>query len=100
MTATLHGENNDPVVNKNWTYQVEAVNSSGCAETGSVLTQFTYQGVVEGQESPPTHPLAGGVLTDQITFPPEAIAHGIALQVVVTTPDGKVTLNWPVTAKL
>ena len=54
MTATLHGENSTPTINQNWTYAVEATTAGGHPLTGTVLTEFTYNGQVVGKEAPPT----------------------------------------------
>jgi hypothetical protein len=99
MIATLHGENSNPTINQNWTYSVEATTAGGHPLTGTVLTEFTYNGQVVGKETPPTHPLTNGRLDDFVQFPGASLAIRIYLQVVVTTPDGTVTLVWPVKSK-
>jgi hypothetical protein len=96
MTATLHAQDHTPKVNANWSYSVEAVNAQGQALTGTVATEFTYNGTVVGHEAPPTHPLTNGRLDDMVQFPPASLAIQLGFQVVVTTPDGSVTLDWPV----
>ena len=96
MTATLHGQDHSPKINANWFYSVEAVNAQGQALAGTVATEFVYNGQVVGHESPPTHPLTNGRLDDKVQFPPASLAIPLVFQVVVTTADGSVTLDWPV----
>ena len=79
---------------------VEATDSSGHPLSGSVLTEFVFGGQVVGKEVPPTHPLTNGTLTDQVTYPTESIAYSLTFQVVVTTSQGSVTLDWPVKSVL
>jgi hypothetical protein len=99
MTATLHAESHTPIVNKLWSYSVQATDASGHALSGTVDTQFVYGGQVVGRESPPTHPLTNGRLDDQVTFPSESIAIQLTFEVVVNTSLGSVTLDWPVRAQ-
>lgn len=96
MVATLHGENHNPTANQLWHYSVEATDSGGHPLSGTVATEFVYGGQVVGHESPPTHPLTNGVLDDAVTYPTDAIAYPLTFQVVVTTSQGSVTLDWPV----
>lgn len=98
LHATLVGENHKPAAGKLWTYTVTATDANGRPLTGSVYTEFAFQGVVVGHEVPPTHPLSDGRLVDQVTFPADAIGHAIDLQVVVNTSIGSVTLDWSVVA--
>jgi hypothetical protein len=100
MVATLHAENHNPTVNQLWDYSVEATDSAGHPLSGSVLTEFVYSGQVVGQESPPTHQLTNGRLDDAVTYPTESIAYPLTFQVVVTTAQGVVTLDWPVKSQL
>jgi hypothetical protein len=99
LHATLVGENHDPTAGKLWTYTVTATDANGRPLPGTVDTEFTFEGVVVGHESPPTHPLTNGRLRDQVTFPPDAVGHPIDLQVVVHTPIGSITLDWPVVTR-
>jgi hypothetical protein len=96
--ATLRGQNHHPVAGKSWHYVVRVTDAAGRPLDGIVTTEFTYDGIVEGKETPPTHQLKHGVLRDTIIFPAEAEGHPIDLQTVVKTKDGTVTLDWPVTA--
>jgi hypothetical protein len=96
MTATFHGENHTPTIGQLWSYSVEAVDASGHGLSGTVLTEFAYNGTVVGKEDPPTHPLTDGRLDNQVTFPPASRLIQLDIQVVVTTSLGSVTLDWPV----
>jgi hypothetical protein len=97
VRATLTGENHHPVAGRNWTYEVRATDAAGKPLDGVVTTEFSFDGIVEDKETPPTHRLKHGVLKDVIQFPAEAEGHPIDLQTVVKTADGTVTLDWPVT---
>lgn len=99
LRATLHGENHAPTINTNWDYSVLATDASGHPLTGTVDTEFTFNGQVVGHETPPTHPLSNGRLNDDLTFPAEAIGEPISVQVVVHTQLGTVTLDWPIKAQ-
>jgi len=99
MHATLVGDNHDPIANEPWNYTVTATDANGRSLPGTVETEFTFAGVVVGHEAPPTHPLTDGRLHDTVTFPPTAIGHPLAVQVIVHTPIGSVTLDWSVEAR-
>jgi hypothetical protein len=94
LHATLVGESHHPIANKSWSYTVTATDAAGRPQPGAVETEFTFNGVVVGHETPPTHPLTHGRLHDSVTFPPAAVGHPLDLQVVVRTPIGSVTLDW------
>jgi hypothetical protein len=96
VRATLRGENHNPTAKKNWTYTVTATDAHGHPLSGTVLTEFAFQGTVEGREAPPFHPLKNGRLKDVIQYPAESVGFPIVLQVVVHTHLGSVTLHWPV----
>jgi hypothetical protein len=96
--ATLRGQNHHPVAGKSWHYVVRVTNAAGKPLDGVVTTEFTYDGIVEGKETPPTHMLKDGVLRDTIVYPADAEGHPIDLQTVIKTKEGTVTLDWPVTA--
>lgn len=97
--AVLVGQTHRPVVNKNWTYTVTATDAHGHPLSGTVETEFTFQGTVVGKETPPTHSLKHGRLKDVLKFPPDAAGQPISVRVVVRTHPGSVTLNWPVTVQ-
>jgi hypothetical protein len=96
MRASLHGQGHAPTPGKLWHYSVLATNGSGKALSGKVDTEFVFNGVVVGHESPPTHPLKNGRLDDAVTFPARSAGIPLTFRVVVHTPAGTVTLNWPV----
>lgn len=97
VRATLVGESHRPTVKKKWTYTVTANDAQGHPLSGTVTTEFAFQGTVEGKETPPTHPLKNGHLKDVITFPAESVGYPLELQAVVHTHAGSVTLDWPIT---
>jgi len=94
--VTFHGINHSPTIGVKWLYMVEATNSKGQALSGTVLTEFALSGTVVGKEKPPTHQLKNGVLNNKITFPAASKGIPLTVHVVVTTPLGTVTLDWPV----
>jgi hypothetical protein len=97
--ARLAGQTHTPEAKKNWTYTVTATDAQGRPLAGTVETEFAFQGTVVGKEVPPTHALKGGHMNDVLQFPAEAVGNAIELQVVVHTPQGSVTLHWPVTVR-
>jgi hypothetical protein len=96
VRATLTGQNHRPVEKRNWTYRVRATDPQGHPLSGTVETEFAFGGTVVGKETPPVHKLKDGRLADTLQFPPMAVGYPIELQVVVRTPAGSVTLDWPV----
>jgi hypothetical protein len=99
MHATLVGENHDPTVNKPWPYSVTVTDAKGRPLSGTVDIEFTFNGVVVGHDTPPTHPVRNGRWHDNLVFPARAIGEPIDLQAVVHTSLGSRTLDWPVKAK-
>lgn len=99
MKATLVAANHTPTANKLWPYTVTATDANGRPLSGTVDVEFTFQGTVVGHASPPTDPLKNGRWHDNLTFPSAAVGHPIALQVVVHTQLGTMTLVWPVNVK-
>ncbi len=97
--ASFHGQNHNPVAGQIWDYSVLATDGSGKALSGTVETEFVFNGTVVGRESPSTHPLKNGRLDDTVTFPARALGIPLSVQVVVHTPAGSVTLDWPVKAR-
>lgn len=97
--ATLTADSHTPIVNQTFNYTVRVTDAAGHPLGGTVLTEFAYNGVVEGRETPPVHRLKNGVLHDNVEFPPESVGYPLELQTVVRTSKGSVTLVWPVTVK-
>ncbi|HZU40387.1 MAG TPA: hypothetical protein VE992_05010 [Solirubrobacteraceae bacterium] len=96
MHVTFVGQNHAPIINRPWTYTVTATDAKGHPLSGTVDTEFAFNGSVVGHETPPTHRLTGGRLTDTVTFPPQSKGFPIDVQVVVHTSLGTVTLDWAV----
>lgn len=82
---------------KNWTYTVHIADVHGRPLSGTLETQFTFQGAVVGKDTPPTHTFSHGHFREKLKFPASAVGYPIDLQVVVHTGAGSVTLDWPVT---
>ncbi len=99
VRATLHGANHAPTAGANWVYSVRATDAAGKPLSGTVETEFTFSGQVVGHETPATHPLKRGVLTDTLNWPKQAVGQPLDLQTVVHTSQGSVTLDWPVTVR-
>jgi hypothetical protein len=96
VRATLRGANHDPLVKAPWAYSVTVTDAAGHPLTGTVDVQFVFGGQVVGRDTPPTHPLKNGRWHDNLNFPAQSIGIPLTFQVVAHTPDGTVTLNWPV----
>jgi hypothetical protein len=96
MHVSLHGENHAPKEGALWHYSVLATNASRQPLSGTVETEFVFDGQVVGRESPPTHPLTDGRLDDHLTFPAQAVGIPLTFRVVVRTSRGSVTLDWAV----
>lgn len=96
MRASLHGANHAPTAGKKWHYSVLATDPSGKALSGTVATQFVFNGTIVGREVPPTHQLSDGRLNDKVTFPAQAVGIPLTFRVVVQTKAGSVTLNWAI----
>lgn len=99
LHATFTGQNHDPVATAAWYYTVTATDGRGQGLSGTVDTEFVFNGQVVGHESPPTHPLTNGQLHNHVEFPAEAIGIPLMVQVVVITKVGTKTLDWPVRTK-
>ncbi len=96
MKVEFRGQDHSPKIKVKWQYFVEATNAAGQPLAGKVLTEFLFSGTVEGKEVPPYHKLTGGKLANKVTFPAESLGVPLTVQIVVTTKDGSVTLDWPV----
>ena len=99
VRATLHGANHTPASNKSWTYSVRVTDAAGHPLAGTASTEFVFNGIVVGHESPGALPVRNGVLNDSLTFPPAALGHPLTVVVVVHTSAGSVALGWPVSVK-
>ena len=97
--AVLTGQDHSPVATKRWHYTVRVTSADGRPMSGTVETEFAFGGQVVGRESPPSHRLKHGMLSDVVEFPSKAIGAPIELQVVVHTSAGTQTLDWPVSVK-
>jgi hypothetical protein len=97
VRGKLVGDNHAPKLKANWFYTVTVTDASGRPLNGVVTTEFTFGGQVVGRETPPTHQLVNGRLHDRINFPPPSLGQPLAVQTVVHTPKGSITLSWPVT---
>jgi hypothetical protein len=97
VRVTLTGQSHTPIAGKPWNYTVRVTDAAGHPLSGTVETDFVFDGLgVVGRESPPVHPLKGGVLHDNVTFPPSALGHPLMLVTVVHTAAGSVAAGWPV----
>jgi hypothetical protein len=97
VRGKLVGDNHAPKLKQNWFYTVTVTDASGHPLNGTVVTEFTFGGQVVGRETPPVHKLSGGRLHDNIQFPPQSLGEPLAVQTVVHTSRGSITLSWPVT---
>jgi hypothetical protein len=99
VRGTLTAPDHAPVAGKLWPYMVKVTDASGKPLPGTVDTEFAFAGQVVGRESPPTHPLVNGALSDMVTWPPQSVGQPLVLQTVVHTSLGSITLDWPVTPR-
>jgi hypothetical protein len=97
VRATFRGANHAPKATKPWNYSIHVTNASGAPLSGTVEIEFTFGGRVVGKDTPPVHPVRGGVWHDYLQFPSAAVGQPLAVQAVVHTSAGSVTLRWPVT---
>jgi hypothetical protein len=97
--AALTAANHSPIVGKNWPFSVHVTDASGRPLSGTVKVQFAFGGQVVGTDHPPVHPLKNGVWQENLQFPSAAVGYPLTFQVVAHTPEGSVTLNWPVSVK-
>lgn len=95
--ATLTGQNHRPVAKKKWIYTLTVTDAQGHGLPAKIDTEFALQGSVVGHDTPPTHSLKNGRYKEALKFPPTSVGYPLALQVVVHTRLGSVTLDWPVT---
>jgi hypothetical protein len=99
VRALLTGENHSPTAKKKWTYTVHVFSPSGAPLSGTIYTEFTFNGTIEGHETPPSHKLTRGYVHDTITFPTDAEGYPLAVQVVVHSEGHSVTLDWAIKVK-
>jgi hypothetical protein len=83
-------------VNRQWHYKVTVTDAAGHALGGTVLTQFVLAGQVVGRETPSTHQLQNGTLSDTLVFPAQAVGSPLTVQTVVRSAAGSITLGWPI----
>jgi hypothetical protein len=92
----LSGANHAPIVNKPWAYSVKVTDAAGHPLSGTVGVEFTLLGQVVGHDSPPIHPIRAGGWHDKLTFPPQSLGLPLAVQAVVHTSAGSITLDWAI----
>jgi hypothetical protein len=95
--ATLVATTHQPVAGKNWPYTVTATDAQGHPLSGTVETEFAFGGAVVGKEAPAIHALGDGRMKDMFKFPAKSVGYPLEVRLVVRTPKGSATLNWPVT---
>lgn len=102
-TGPVHGkivgQNHHPIVNKNWSFTVTVTNASGRPLAGTVTIEFSYNGVVEGYDTPRNHTLKHGVWHETLTFPADAEGYPLDVQAVAHTKRGSITLDWSIIVK-
>jgi len=105
-TGPVHGrivgQNYYPVAGRHWTFKVTVTDRHGRPLSGTLDVQFTYNGSVVGYDTPKVDPFHNGHWGEYLIFPvnrPEVGLHGFAVQVVVHTRDGSITLVWPILVK-
>jgi hypothetical protein len=96
LRATLVGQNHIPRAGKLWRYTVRVSGPGGHPVAGTADVGFTLGSMVVGHDSPRFHALKDGRVTELLTFPAAAAGQPLALQVIVRTKQGMLTLRWPV----
>jgi hypothetical protein len=96
VRAALLGQNHHPVANRNWSYVVHVADAHGRPLSGTLETEFAFNGTVVGRDTPFIHSFRHGGFRENLKFPATAVGYPIELQVVVHTAAGSVTLDWPV----
>jgi hypothetical protein len=96
LRATLVGQDHTPKAGKLWRYTVWVSGPGGHPAAGTADVGFTLGSTVVGHDSPRFHALKGGRVTELLTFPAAAVGQPLALQVIVRTKQGTLTLRWPV----
>ena len=80
-----------------WAYSVKVTDAAGHPLYGTVDIEFAFGGQVVGHDTPPTKTLVAGRWHDSLTFPAQAVGQPLAVQAVVHTSAGSITLDWPIT---
>jgi hypothetical protein len=97
VQARLVGQDHRPTANKYWSYVVHVADAHHRPLSGTLETEFAFQGAVVGKDTPPTHTFKHGGFQEDLKFPARSVGFPLELQVVVHTAHGSVTLHWPVT---
>ncbi len=104
-TGPVHGriigQSYYPVVGKHWRFNVTVTDRHGHPLSGTLNVQFTLNGSYVGSDTPKTDSFHNGHWGEYLIFPnrPEVGLHGFAVQVLVHTRDGSITLVWPILVK-
>jgi hypothetical protein len=99
VRGVLTGENHAPKVKQAWHYSVKVTDAAGHPLSGTVDIEFAFAGQVVGHDTPPTHAVRDGRWQEKLKFPAAAVGQPLALQAVVHTSLGSITLSWPVTVR-
>lgn len=99
VRAAISGQSHAPRVGVPWRYTLRVTAADGRALSGVVVVSFAFAGRLVGHDVPAAHPLHDGELQESMTFPASAAGYPIALEAIVHTPAGTVTLFWPLTVK-
>lgn len=99
VRATLKGQDHSPVAKQKWIYTLKVTDAGGHPLSAMIDTEFALQGAVVGHDTPPTHFLKNGRYKEALKFPAMSAGVPLALQIVVHTKLGSVTLDWPVTVR-
>ncbi len=104
-TGPVHGrivgQSFYPVVGKHWTFTVTVTDRHGHPLSGTLNVEFTEAGAVVGHDTPATDSFHNGRWGEYLIFPnrQEVGLAEFAVQVVVHTKDGSITLVWPILVK-
>jgi hypothetical protein len=96
LHATLSAPNHDPTANRGWTYSLSVKDGRGQPLSGTVDVEFAFGGKVVGRDTPPTHSFHNGEWHETLTYPTAAVAFPLIFRLVVHSPVGTTTIDWPV----
>lgn len=97
LHLTLGADNHSPTINQPWPYTVKVTNTTAHPMSGTVAIEFLFAGQIVAYDKPPSHPIANGLWQSTLKFPPTAAGYPLTLRAIAHTPEGSITIDWPVT---
>ena len=91
ITAKVSGRDHAPIANSYYTLRLK-VTKGTTKLSGNVNYEFLLGTQVVSKQK--GHAFKNGLYTDRMCFPPAAVGHPLTLGIVVTTNQGKATVDW------